>query len=88
MKKAPLVEPVAELPAVRRTDWSEVATQVEAQAGGWCLLAGDFDPAQATHLRNGRVVGFDPDQFEVSSRRIPLEETGGRRRVRLYMRAL
>jgi hypothetical protein len=86
MKNAPLVEPVAELPTSRRTDWSEVATQVAALDGGWALLAGDFDPSQATHLRNGRVNGYDPDVFEVSSRRIPLDETGGRRRVRLYMR--
>lgn len=87
-KQAPLVEPVAELPAVRRTDWAEVAEQVEALDGGWARLAGDFDPSQATHLRNGRVVGFDPEKFEVSSRRIPLDETGGRRRVRLYMRSV
>lgn len=86
MKDAPLVEPVTELPVVHRTNWPEVSRQVLALDGQWSRLAGDFDPSQATHLRNGRVIGFDPDLIEVSSRRMGMEETGGRRRVRLYMR--
>jgi hypothetical protein len=64
MKNAPLVEPVAELPTSRRTDWSEVATQVAALDGGWALLAGDFDPSQATHLRGGEAGHARPPAGE------------------------
>lgn len=64
--------------------WREVMEQVEANAGQWCKVPGNFDPSTATQLRQGRNTRVNPSLVDIETRADPQED--GRKRITIFLR--
>jgi hypothetical protein len=53
----------------RKIKWDEVVKEVRANGGKWGRV-GVFSPSVATHIRAGRYPAVDPNEFEVTTRKV------------------
>jgi hypothetical protein len=66
---------------VRDVDWNEVVAILDSTPVGQPVLVAELDQSVRTHLRNGRVVGVDPDLYDIWTEAID----GSRTRARIFM---
>lgn len=69
------------LPRIRDVNWNEVVTILANTPVGQPVLVAELDQSVRTHLRNGRVVGVNPDLYDIWTEAID----GSRTRARIYM---
>ena len=69
------------LARIRDVDWHNVVSILADTPIGQPVLVAELDQSVRTHLRKGRVVGVNPDLYDIWTEAID----GSRTRARIFM---